>query len=99
MDARLIRIERVIENESLIELSTQLTQLQAETASLRGEIETLRYESENSATRDRDLYLDVDTRLQNLERGGQTRAGRRARCRRRARVLRRCRARPQLRRH
>jgi tol-pal system protein YbgF len=69
MDARLIRIERVIENESLIELSTQLTQLQAETASLRGEIETLRYESENSATRDRDLYIDVDTRLQNLERG------------------------------
>jgi tol-pal system protein YbgF len=70
IDARLIRIERVIENESLIELSTQLTQLQAETASLRGEIETLRYESENSAARDRDLYVDVDTRLQNLERGG-----------------------------
>jgi tol-pal system protein YbgF len=73
IDARLIRIERVIENESLIELSTQLSQLQAETASLRGEIETLRYESENSATRDRDLYVDLDTRLQNLERGGQTR--------------------------
>jgi tol-pal system protein YbgF len=73
IDARLIRIERVIENESLIELSTQLSQLQAETASLRGEIETLRYESENSAARDRDLYIDVDTRLQNLERG-QTRA-------------------------
>jgi tol-pal system protein YbgF len=72
IDARLIRIERVIENESLIELSSQLTQLQAETASLRGEIETLRYESENSAARDRDLYIDVDTRLQNLERG-QTR--------------------------
>jgi tol-pal system protein YbgF len=72
IDARLIRIERVIENESLIELSTQLTQLQAETASLRGEIETLRYESENSAARDRDLYIDVDTRLQNLEQG-QTR--------------------------
>jgi tol-pal system protein YbgF len=73
IDARLIRIERVIENESLIELSTQLSQLQAETASLRGEIETLRYESESSATRDRDLYVDLDARLQNLERGGQTR--------------------------
>jgi tol-pal system protein YbgF len=71
IDARLIRIERVIENESLIELATQLSQLQAETASLRGEIETLRYESENAATRDRDLYIDVDTRLQSLEaRGG-----------------------------
>lgn len=73
IDARLIRIERVVENESLIELATQISQLQTETASLRGEIETLRYESENSAVRDRDLYIDVDTRLQNLERG-QTRA-------------------------
>lgn len=72
IDARLIRIERVIENESLIQLAAQLTQLQTETASLRGEIETLRYESENAAARDRDLYIDVDTRLQNLERG-QTR--------------------------
>jgi tol-pal system protein YbgF len=72
IEARVIRIERVVENESLIELATQLSQLQAETAALRGEIETLRYESENAATRDRDLYIDVDTRLQNLERG-QTR--------------------------
>ena len=69
MDARLIRIERVVENESLIELATQLSQLQAETAGLRGEIETLRYESQNAAQRDRDLYIDVDNRLQNLERG------------------------------
>jgi len=74
IDARLIRIERITENESLIELATQLSQLQAETASLRGEVETLRYESENAAARDRDLYIDVDTRLQNLERG-QPRAG------------------------
>jgi tol-pal system protein YbgF len=69
IEARVIRIERVVENESLIQLATQLSQLQAETASLRGEIETLRYESENAASRDRDLYIDVDTRLQNLERG------------------------------
>ena len=69
LEARLIRIERVVENESLIELATQVSQLQAETASLRGEIETLRYESENAAQRDRDLYIDVDNRLQSLERG------------------------------
>ena len=69
VEARLIRIERVMENESLIELATQVSQLEAETASLRGEIETLRYESENAAARDRDLYIDVDTRLQSLERG------------------------------
>ena len=37
MEARLIRIERVVDNQSLIELSTQLDQLQAQTQALRGE--------------------------------------------------------------
>jgi tol-pal system protein YbgF len=67
LEARLIRIERVVENQSLIELASQLSQLQAETQSLRGEIETLRFESESAAARQRDLYVDVDQRLQNLE--------------------------------
>jgi tol-pal system protein YbgF len=69
MEARLIRIERVVENGSLIELAAQISQLQAETQSLRGEIETLRFESEGAATRQRDLYVDIDQRLQNLEQG------------------------------
>jgi tol-pal system protein YbgF len=73
IEARLMRIERVVENESLIQLATQISQLQAETQSLRGEIETLRFESENSAERQRDLYVDVDARLQALEQS-QTRA-------------------------
>ncbi len=69
MEARLIRIERVVDNQSLIELSTQLDQLQAQTQALRGEIETLRFESENASNRQRQLYLDVDERLQTLEQG------------------------------
>jgi len=67
MEARLIRIERVVDNQSLIELSTQLDQLQSQTQALRGDIETLRFESENAANRQRQLYLDVDQRLQLLE--------------------------------
>ena len=67
MEARLLRIERVFENESLIQLASELTQLRSDTAALRGEIETLRFETEGSATRQRDLYLDVDQRLQSLE--------------------------------
>ena len=67
MEARLIRIERVVENESLIALASQISQLQAETQSLRGELETLRFESETSSERQRDLYVDVDQRLQDLE--------------------------------
>ncbi len=67
LEARLIRIERVIDNQSLIEMSTQVDQLRAQAQALRGEVETLRYESDNGAERQRQLYVDVDGRLQTLE--------------------------------
>ena len=67
LEARLIRIERVFENESLIQLASELDRVRAETAALRGEIETLRFETESSATRQRELYVDVDNRIQALE--------------------------------
>ena len=67
MEARLIRIERVVENQSLVELSSELERLRSETTALRGELETLRFETENSDSRQRELYVDVDRRLQSLE--------------------------------
>ena len=67
LEARLLRIERIVENQSLVELSSGLEALRSETAMLRGEIETLRFESENSDSRQRELYVDVDRRLQQLE--------------------------------
>jgi len=72
LEARLIRIERVVENQSLIELSTEVDKLRAETQQLRGELETLRYDSENSDSRQRELYVDVDRRLQTLESAPRT---------------------------
>ena len=67
LEARLMRIERVIENQSLIELASQVDQLQSETQALRGELETMAYQTNNAAERQRELYVDVDTRLQGLE--------------------------------
>jgi tol-pal system protein YbgF len=67
IEARLIRIERVVENQSLVQLASELDRLRSETAALRGELETLRFETENSDTRQRELYVDVDRRLQSLE--------------------------------
>jgi tol-pal system protein YbgF len=67
LEARVLRIERVVENQSLVQLAGQLDQLQAETKSLRGEIEKLRYDTESAAARQRELYVDVDRRLQALE--------------------------------
>jgi len=67
MEARLIRMERVVENESLIELAGQLDELRNETQLLRGEIETLQFTTDGAAERQRDLYVDLDARLQSLE--------------------------------
>jgi len=70
LEARVIRMERVLENQSLVELSSEVERLRSETTALRGEIETLRYETEQSGSRQRELYVDVDRRLQSLESAG-----------------------------
>jgi tol-pal system protein YbgF len=73
LEARMIRIEKIVENQSLIELANQLDQLRSETAALRGDIEQLRHDTDGTASRQRELYVDVDKRLQSLEqaeRGG-----------------------------
>lgn len=67
LEARVIRIERVIENQSLVQLASELESLRSETAALRGQLETLRFETENSDSRQRELYVDIDRRLQALE--------------------------------
>lgn len=67
MEARLIRIERIVENQSLVQLASELEALRSETTALRGELETLRFETENSDDRQRELYVDIDRRLQAFE--------------------------------
>jgi tol-pal system protein YbgF len=67
LEARLIRLERVVENQSLAELVGELERLRSESAALRGELETLRFETENSDSRQRELYVDLDRRLNGLE--------------------------------
>lgn len=72
LEARLMRIERVVNNESLIELAGQIEQMRTDVSALRGEVETLRFETDSSGDRQRELYLDIDRRLESLE---QSRAG------------------------
>ncbi len=67
LEARLIRVERVIDNQSLIELVTRVDLLQSEIQTVRGETETLAFQTDNAAERQRDLYVDIDGRLQELE--------------------------------
>jgi tol-pal system protein YbgF len=67
IEARLIRVERVVENSSLAELVSEIERLRSESAALRGELETLRFETENSDSRQRELYVDLDRRINGLE--------------------------------
>ncbi len=75
VESRMERIERVLDNQSLLELSQQVQELKDEQRQMRGEIEELRHTVETSGERQRDLYLDVDKRLQSLEARGVPSAG------------------------
>jgi len=67
LEARLIRIERLLENDSLISLAGDISSLRGEVQQLTGDVETLRYELDNQADGNRSLYQDLDRRLQGLE--------------------------------
>jgi tol-pal system protein YbgF len=73
LDQRVGSIERVMRNESLLQIASELEMLRDEVRELRGSTEALQYEAEGASTRQRDQYLDLDQRLQSLER--RTRGG------------------------
>lgn len=69
LENRLVRVERLLENQSLVSLLTEVQQVSGEMSDLRDRVETLGFESEGARTRQRDLYVDLDSRLNALERG------------------------------
>lgn len=74
LDARLTRIERIISNQSLVELAQHLDTVQADVRQLRGRIEELEYKEESMRKQQRDLYNDLDKRVSALG-GGSSRLG------------------------
>ena len=73
LESRLARVERLVNNEGLVNLMSELNAAQAELQTLRNEVETLQHDVEQSGNRQRDLYLDVDQRLQAIEKAGANR--------------------------
>jgi tol-pal system protein YbgF len=69
-EARIQRLEESIRNIGVIELVRQLEGLNAEIARLRGQLEVLGNENQQIQKRQRDFYLDLDSRLKRLEGGG-----------------------------
>lgn len=68
LDERLGRIEaNAVERRSILDLAGQLETLRGELAKLRGQVEVLANQMETAEKRQKDLYLDIDTRLRKLE--------------------------------
>jgi tol-pal system protein YbgF len=67
MDGRLLRIERILSNQSLLEQSQRVDSLLTEVRGLRGQIETLQHNQDSAKSQQRDLYADLDKRLQAVE--------------------------------
>ncbi len=75
LEGRLLRIERVLTNQSLLEMSQRLEAAQNETRTLRGQLEELQHNAQRSQDQQRELYSDLDRRLQAIESGGGAASG------------------------
>jgi tol-pal system protein YbgF len=69
LDDRITALETQLKSQGLVELFTQVEQLKSDVAKLRGQIEVVIYEQEQQQKRQRDLYVDLDSRLRKLESG------------------------------
>ena len=69
LDERLKRIERLLESEGLVRLFEEVESLGAEIRGLRGQLEMQAHTINQIRERQRELYLDIDQRLQRVESG------------------------------
>jgi len=67
VDARLSGIEQQIKNQGLVELLNGIEALKADMARMRGQLEVVTHEISEAQRRQRDLYVDIDSRLRRLE--------------------------------
>lgn len=67
LDGRIQKIERIVSNQSLVELSQRLEALEADARRLRGELDIASNETGGTRKAQRDLYADLDKRLAALE--------------------------------
>jgi len=63
-----------VERRAILDLAGQLEAMRSELARSRGQIEVLVHQMELAEKRQRDLYVDIDTRLRKLEQGAEQQA-------------------------
>jgi len=69
LEDRIAALELQLKNQGLVELFSQVELLKSDIARLRGQIEVLNHEQDQLQKRQRDLYIDLDSRLRRLEGG------------------------------
>jgi tol-pal system protein YbgF len=67
LEARVAKLERVLDGQALADLLTRIQRLQEDVQKLRGDLEVQGNDINGIKQRQRDLYLDIDRRLQQLE--------------------------------
>jgi len=68
VDERLAKIEGELRDRSaLVDLAGQIESLRGDLSRMRGQIEVLLNQAETADKRQKDLYLDIDTRLRKIE--------------------------------
>ena len=75
LDTRLGGVERVVSNQSLVDMSRRIDALEAQLRELRGSVEVLQNGADTARKSQRDLYADLDRRLRVLEAGANAAAG------------------------
>jgi tol-pal system protein YbgF len=67
INQRLGALEDTVKGQGLLDMLRDVEQLKSDVAKLRGQNEVLTYELEQAQKRQRDLYLDLDSRVRKLE--------------------------------
>ena len=72
IEKRMNSLELGVKNLGLVEMVNQIDQLKEEMGKLRGQIELQNNQIETTQKRQREFYLDLDSRLRSLEKPGST---------------------------
>jgi len=70
LEARIAKLEETLKNQALVDLYTQVETLKLDLNKLRGQIEVLTNENELAQKRQKDFYIDLDSRLRRIEQPG-----------------------------
>ena len=67
LESRLEKVEKRLDSQAMMEVLTRLDKMQQEMQNLVGQMELLNHEMDNIKKRQKDLYVDIDRRITQVE--------------------------------